>query len=87
MDRTVVLVAEEDGPINKRVVELIEMVEIIKVAVEVEAMKDSRVATKTTLETFKAAIRDEVEVIPCLYKYCCYYYYYYNTRVLIIYCR
>ena len=70
VDRIAVPVVEVvDGPINRKVVELTEMAEVIREEAEVEATRDIKVATKTTPGAFKVAIREEVEV-RCSYVWC-----------------
>lgn len=68
----VVVVVVVDGLVNRKVVELTEMDEVIREEVEVEeAMRDIRVATKTTLGAFKAVIREEVAVSQFIHLVSC----------------
>lgn len=62
----VVVEEEEDGLTNKKeVVVRTEMAEVIKEVAELEAMKDSKVVTRTTRGAFRVVIKEKVvEVYP-----------------------
>lgn len=59
------MLVEEGGLASKKVVACTEMVEITKEVAELEAMKDSKVATRAAPGVYKVGTKERVVVEVC----------------------